>query len=76
MEGVKVKNAKLSPRWGKFTVKSETQVDFAIRTLIEAQARLKEAMKAGEPTGAFSGGEGSLKKVAEEPELEEELDEV
>lgn len=66
MEGSKVSNAKLAPRWGRFTVKQNTDVDHAIMNLIEAQSRLKQAIKAGERTSYFSGGEGLSNKPPEE----------
>jgi hypothetical protein len=52
----KVANAKFSPRWARFTVKQADQVEHAIEILKESHARLKAAMKAGEPTSYFSGG--------------------
>lgn len=66
LEGVKVASTKYSPRWGRFAVKQEPQVAFAFKTLIEAQARVKAAIKAGEPTGFFSGGKGLGNKPPEE----------
>ena len=66
MEGVKVANKKYAPRWGMFTVKSEDQVEFAVRSLTESQARLKDAIKAGEPTSYYSGGQGFAKKEVED----------
>lgn len=56
LEGTKVSNPKFSPRWAKFTVKQADQVKYAIEILKESHARLKAAMKAGEPTAYFSGG--------------------
>jgi hypothetical protein len=47
-------------------VKKETDVDFAIKTLIEAQARLKAAIRAGEQTSYYSGGQGIGKKPPED----------
>ncbi len=63
MEGAKVANKKYAPRWARFTVKNEDQVEYAVNTLIESQARLKAALKAGERTSYYSGGEGFPKKV-------------
>lgn len=57
LEGTKVSSARFSPRWAKFTVKAEGQVRPAIEMLKESHRRLKAAMKAGEPTAYFSGGE-------------------
>ncbi len=52
----KVANAKSSPRWARFTIKQAGEVERAIEALKESHARLKAAMKAGEPTAYFSGG--------------------
>ena len=65
MQGVKIVSKQLAPRWGRFSVKSEADVDFAVKTLTEACERLKAAIKAGEPTGYFSGGKGSRRKAAD-----------
>lgn len=70
MEGTRVANLKLSPRWATFTVKSNDQVAPAIERLQESHSRLKAAMRAGEPTAFFSGGErpggGTPSEVASE----------
>lgn len=66
MEGVKVSSKEYSPRWGRFSVKHEDAIDFAVQTLIEAQARLKAAIKVGEQTSYFSGGKGHGKGPPEE----------
>jgi hypothetical protein len=63
--GVTVSSEKYSPRWGRFTVKSDEQVAFAVETLKTAHKRLKEALKAGEQTSYYSGGIG-FKKGTEE----------
>jgi hypothetical protein len=70
MQGAKVSSAKYSPRWGRFVVKQESQIELAIKSLIQAQTRLKEAIKAGERTSYYSGGQGFGKEPPEE-ELEE-----
>ncbi len=66
LKGVKISNKKRSPRWGKFSVKSASDVDWAINTLIICQARIKDAIKAGEPTGYYSGGIPFAKGSVEE----------
>ena len=48
---------RFAPRWSKFTVKSAEDGHSAIATLAESYKRIKAAIKAGEPTGYFSGGE-------------------
>ena len=53
----KISHEKYAPRWCKFYINSEDTLTHRISTLIEAEARLREAIKAGEPTGYFSGGE-------------------
>ena len=65
LEGLK-KCGTDSPRWGRFPVKQESDIDFATKTLLDALSKLKAAMKAGEPTGFFSGGPGTGKKPSEE----------
>lgn len=55
LPGARVLNAKLSPRWARFRVKSDADVDQAVGTLIESMKRIKEAIRAGEPTNMFSG---------------------
>jgi hypothetical protein len=57
LDGTKVVSQRFSPRWSKFTVKSEKDVQSALRILTESYKRIKEAIKAGEPTGYFSGAE-------------------
>ncbi len=69
LEGVKVSSVKHSPRWGRFAVKQASQTNFAIKTLKEAQSRLKAAIKVGEQTSYYSGGQGFGNKPPEE-ELE------
>jgi len=59
LKGTKVSNERFSPRWSKFTVKSENDIENAVEILTEAHKRIKEAIKAGEPTCYFSGGESS-----------------
>jgi hypothetical protein len=57
LNGTKVSSQRFSPRWNKFTVKAAEDVQSAIAILTESYKRIKEAIKAGEPTGYFSGGE-------------------
>lgn len=56
LAGTRVAHVTYSPRWAKFSVKKSDQVTTAIETLKEACNRTKAAIKAGEPTGYFSGG--------------------
>jgi hypothetical protein len=53
--GTKTSNEKSSPRWAKFSIKQEDQIAWAVDVLKESHARLKAAMKDGEPTAYFSG---------------------
>jgi hypothetical protein len=69
--GTKVSNARFSPRWGRFTIKDPKQVPFTFEVLKQSHARLKEAMKAGEPTAYFSGGVKRGPEDVEEDESEE-----
>jgi hypothetical protein len=57
LKGTKVASQRFAPRWSKFTVKSDTDVQQTVEILTESQKRIKEAIKAGEPTSYFSGGE-------------------
>lgn len=57
LKGTKVSSQRFAPRWSKFTVKSDGDVQHAVEILTESQKRIKEAIKAGEPTSYFSGGE-------------------
>jgi hypothetical protein len=70
MDGVRVSNKKYSPRWGRFTVKGEGQVEFAVKALTESQARLKAAIRVGEQTNYFSGGVGHADR-SPSPETDE-----
>lgn len=56
LEKTKISSEKFSPRWAKFSVKSDNDVKHAIEILKESRRRLKEAIKRGEPTAYFSGG--------------------
>lgn len=57
MPETKVVSSKHAPRWVKFTVKSDSDVDKVIGIIKESYARIKKAIAAGEATGYFSGGE-------------------
>lgn len=57
LSGTKVSNDKLAPRWAKFSVKSDHDAKGAVQTLTESLSRLQDAIKNGEPTAYFSGGE-------------------
>jgi hypothetical protein len=71
LPGTKIASKKASPRWGIFIIKQSDQVPWAIGILKEAHNRLKAAMKEGEPTGYFSGGQ---KPVTEDPLDEENVE--
>jgi hypothetical protein len=72
LPGTKVANIKFSPRWAKFTVKQEEQINSALIILKESHSKLKAAMKAGELTGYFSGGKRPTRDKSVEDEDEEE----
>ncbi len=74
LPGTKVSHKELSPRWAVFSVKKSDQVEGAIEILKEAHSRLKLAMKAGEPTSAFSGGTGTVSAVDSDESLEHEAE--
>jgi len=70
IENTIIANQRFAPRWCKFTVKADVDVDKAVKILIESYNRIKEALKAGEPTGYFSGGDefGSVKDIIDSEE--------
>jgi len=57
LAGAKVASVKFSPRWAKLTIRNDDQIEKAIDLLKESHARLKAAMKAGEHTYYFGGGQ-------------------
>jgi hypothetical protein len=74
LNGTKVSSQRFAPRWSKFTVKTAEDVQGAIGILAESYKRIKEAIKAGEPTGYFSGGDPSgTADNHQEEDLEQEV---
>lgn len=57
LTGTKVSSQRFSPRWAVMTVKNNSDVRKVIEILKESHGRLKDAIKAGESTAYFSGGE-------------------
>jgi hypothetical protein len=57
LEGTNVVNLKSSPRWAKFTIKSDSDIEAGIRILTISVDRFKEAIRHAEPTSYFSGGQ-------------------
>jgi hypothetical protein len=73
INGTKVSSKRSAPRWSRFTVKTAEDVQAAIGKLSESYKRIKEAIKAGEPTGYFFGGEPTtMTESHQEEELEQE----
>ena len=70
IEGARISNARFSPRWSKFSVKTDAEARAAISKLTESYRRIKEAIKKGELTAYFSGGEGL--RTAGSDKVEEE----
>jgi len=70
--GTKVVSQKFSPRWVRFPLKSADEVEQAVEILKESHARIKNAIRAGEPTAYFSGGQkpGSNEDVGEQELME------
>ncbi len=62
IEGTKISSLRFSPRWAKMTVKSSADVKKAIEILKESHRRLELAIKSGENTAYYSGGEFSVPK--------------
>lgn len=57
LDGTKVISARLSPRWSTFSIKTDADVEKALAVLKECRKRLRDAVKAGELTSYFSGGQ-------------------
>lgn len=57
IEGTKVCNQKFSPRWCRIYLKNPSDVNGVLVMLKTSQERIGEAIKKGEPTGYFSGGQ-------------------
>lgn len=68
IKGTKICNLRFSPRWVKFTVKSENELEQVCAILNESRERLKKSIKKGEPTAYFSGGEtpGTIDRASDE----------
>jgi hypothetical protein len=62
IEGTKVSNQRFSPRWCKLILKSDNELEKTISILKESHKRIKRALKSGETTGYYSGGEFSSTK--------------
>lgn len=73
LDGAKICNVRFSPRWNVFSVKTDSDIKKAVNILIQSQKLMKEAIKAGELTSYFSGGEpvGSTRDVIESENEEE-----
>jgi hypothetical protein len=72
LDGTTVSNSRFSPRWSKFTVKTDPDAERAGRVLGESLQRIREAIAKGEPTGYFSGGQGFGTKPESEPDDNDE----
>lgn len=74
IQGTKISNTRFSPRWCKFAVKSDDDVDKAINILKISLKRIQDALKSGETTGYYSGGEpfGTVKEIMEGDEEAED----
>lgn len=55
----KISNLRFSPRWCRFPLKTDADLIKAITILKESHKRINEALKSGETTGFYSGGEFS-----------------
>ncbi len=72
LDGTTVSNARFSPRWSKFTVKSDADADRASSILTESLQRIREAIGRGEPTGYFSGGQALGTEPQPQPRADDE----
>ena len=70
IEGSIITNKRFAPNWSKFTIKNDSDVEKAIKILIESHKRIEEALSSGKATGYFSDGEqfGIIKETMEEEE--------
>jgi hypothetical protein len=57
--GTKIANQRFSPRWCKMTMKTEDELENVIKILKDSHGRINHALKSGETTGYYSGGEFS-----------------
>ncbi len=59
IDGSIITNKRFTPNWSRFTVKNDTDVDKAIKILIESHKRIENALSKGKTTCYYSGGESS-----------------
>lgn len=64
IDGTKVSSERWSPRWAKFSIKSDSDLSSSLIILKESINRLKKAIKKGEPTAYYSGGEFSSGNIS------------
>ncbi len=57
IQGTVISNKKFSPRWVRFSIKADSDLLPAKRILIESLKRMQQAIRAGESTSFFSGGQ-------------------
>ena len=57
IKGTKASSVRFSPRWSKFSIKNDKDAKDAIGKLTESYHRIKDAIKKGEATSYYSGGE-------------------
>lgn len=67
----KISNIRFSPRWCRFALKTDSDLEKAIIILKESHKRINKALKSGETTGFYSGGEFSNIGSIELEELED-----
>ncbi len=72
IEGTQITNEKLSPRWCRFVIKKESDIKVALTILEESIKRINNALKAGESTGYFSGGKGTVSEMESQEEDDDE----
>jgi hypothetical protein len=65
IDGSKITNKRFAPNWSKFSIKNDSDVDKAVKILIESHKRIEEALATGKTTGYFSDGEqfGTPKEI-------------
>ena len=71
LEGTKVSNIRFAPRWSKLVIKNDSDFENSLTILKESHKRIKSALKSGETTGYFSGGESTTGNESDAEEHEE-----
>jgi hypothetical protein len=65
IDGAIITNKRFAPNWSKFYVKDDSDIEKAVKILIESHKRIENALATGKATGYFSDGEqfGTPKEI-------------